>query len=1254
MESGKRKQTRFIRTISTVLAVTLTLLWAVPSGTGSAYQRFKAPCNLATQGNYIDGIAHEEDVVRRDKAMLVVTMQNLLKKYPDLLLSVGNPAANSYTKLHRGKGVSSFFSRTYAFPASEELLEKGIKDIYLVPSLVGASSYFAALFVREDGKYKYEAYTIDEMKESLEGLAEQGVINGDLEVLNHYRGLVTSAVMQDDVRFIDFSDDAIQAVSVFLDSIGANSSKGMLKGIVERRKVLLVGEELRGEIEKGKSVKRELAFPSDDRIITTEEEDAQKRAESILQNIFTLLGVKYSSAAEAFSAFWKLWEEDEEGTFDIDEVDYKLKISVKEAEEKMEDTEASNEGGMRFANRAYENMPNLGSYELHDCQETIDDLNDAFRIVAEKALPEKAKPHYEKYLLRLELEKKREAYEERLQQFVDAQNFESAAKMRDRIEEVNRNIRKKANVSKDYIEFFRSIPGIGPGNIRTKLFAVSKEKDALKGDVFEDEIKTILGENPSEAVEEAVGCLLPTARERVENGAVIVEVNENFIKMMHHYAVKGMKGKDGDILDYPRGSSTPEPVIGNYYYSLLFAVATHVIHGHLKIAETDGDAAPKPAELLLDEAFAQGERGNKYAYVNTLALWFHLVTVVEKNVRPEERMENHFMIRYKEAFRKLSEAEKKNLPRHMTDLVLQLRSRDAVPHKTFDYRPTGMTAEDVDKVLKEFPDSTSNEGASNEGGMRFAGKAYTQMPDMRSYELHDCGETIKDIRGVLRAVAEYRLPEHLKLAYKKYRNRMKLEKELASLKKELDKTVKDEKFEEAAKVKERIGKIKREIKDGRASVSEKDIKIFNSIPGLNPDNTRIKLFSVNNTSSLLPTDRVRVENGVAITEFNENFVKFMHHLASIGMKSPKGDVLEYPRDDIEHPRVLGNFWYSIIYSIATHTIDGHFEIHENGVARFIADESHAQRRRGNSHAYINKLVIWFYLITLVEQNSIPQDRLKNHFMKVYEEYFKEGLSKEEFEKFGEHITDMVLQFKDQGVSPYGTLRYIDTGMTPKDVDSILNEYPDTASNEGAPETHDKWAHAIADIFLEGEKAKEAIASGEKKMLILGTDWIKDKQLTLIQPLIQRIKQLGEQGAVNVVWQRQGEDSKSFALRAMRAKVDLGVRAKDMVIMGSVEGVNQQAFEGLRARDEFDKDSAFFVGMDGKRLDDDSFVRLLEAITFAMRMASGQKTLNHPKIMVGEAGPRMALFILIPDAEKIDPREAIENPYKNQLKIIRAA
>lgn len=551
---------------------------------------------------------------------------------------------------------------------------------------------------------------------------------------------------------------------------------------------------------------------------------------------------------------------------------------------------------------------------------------------------------------------------------------------------------------------------------------------------------------------------------------------------------------------------------------------------------------------------------------------------------------------------------------------------------------------------------------SNEGGMRFASHAYSNMPYLKAYKLEDCQETVDEFLRILREVAVHELPPDLKRQY-----------ELFSMNQDLDELVSEDRFEEAARLRDKMRALEGEmgiLPDDRDENLRKYEKIFDSIPGLNPDNIKF----TNISDGMLPTDIITRPNGRTIVRVNENFIKIMQHMSKKGLKGQSCkvtavDVLrDFRRYNFENPRVeYGDLYESIIYSIAIHTVRGHFSIRENGVARFETSEERAQSQRGRRLGYNNILAMSFYWVVILEaeEGQVPGERLKV-FMENNPEVYKE-LTPEERETMPLHLSALFVQLAREGNLQFFPFKMMETGMTAKDVEQIFKKYPNSASNEGKAQqeedwdlkanrekNRDFWAHAVVDIFLSGEGAKKRIETGQKKMLILGTDWIKDKQLMLLQPLIQKLKQLGDEGAVNVVWQRPGESDEDFASRAITEKSKLKVKVKDVVIMGSVKTVSQTVFDGMRGRDDEDENSAFFIGVDGKKLESDSFVRLLEMVTLAMRMASGHTPSGHPQIRVGKVGFRSALFILIPDAEKIDPKEAIENPYEGQLRIIKAA
>ncbi|MFH1664688.1 MAG: hypothetical protein ABIA77_00890 [Candidatus Omnitrophota bacterium] len=100
---------------------------------------------------------------------------------------------------------------------------------------------------------------------------------------------------------------------------------------------------------------------------------------------------------------------------------------------------------------------------------------------------------------------------------------------------------------------------------------------------------------------------------------------------------------------------------------------------------------------------------------------------------------------------------------------------------------------------------------------------------------------------------------------------------------------------------------------------------------------------------------VTKEDGTVLV--NENFVKVMHKIRELIAKQGWGKVDWVSDGDIHDlvpkwsggHRELGQFYMSILYSVAIHEMKGHFRI-ENGVILFNPDESWAQGERGGEAA----------------------------------------------------------------------------------------------------------------------------------------------------------------------------------------------------------------------------------------------------------------------------------------------------------------
>ncbi len=604
-----------------------------------------------------------------------------------------------------------------------------------------------------------------------------------------------------------------------------------------------------------------------------------------------------------------------------------------------------------------------------------------------------------------------------------------------------------------------------------------------------------------------------------------------------------------------------------------------------------------------------------------------------------------------------------------------------------------------------------SEGASNEGyvdsegqkGMiRFNDDAYKNMITMRGVEITDCQKTIADIKRIFHEIAVHEIGKHNESV-----DKLKIPEE-----------------EKAVR---------------RLSEDAKDI------PGVDPD----KIVVCKLSECLLPTDLVMVEGDKGYKVFkeiriNENFVKMMHKLRFTGIKGDLGKI--YASSKTAEAELLGEIYSSIIYSLAIHTIRGHFPINEYGFTVFNPDEVLAQQERGKSHLYINLLAMMYYWITVVEHNKAPGPRAEM-IMKNYPQIFA-GLTKKQREKLPQDLIDLcydLITHNAWHIPDY----ILPTGTTAEDVEGIFRDNPDAVSNEGEPEravlppgtlarvfqllhsegktqgvkdiierteglniltisgcldtlvefgivrtdlkeekktyepefitptrkeevikileannTLDRtdvkkvkgeiykvketlWADAILDALVQGSRAQEIRAKGEKIILALETDWIPEEQKALIQQLIQELDRLDAKGTVKVI---RG-DGDTLATNLMKTVEEERAPLQNVIVLASQDTLKNKEFDPIRATGDNDTDKAFLAGVDASGLKGDSYIRLLEMLTMAVRMALGQRSISgHPEIEVTIENARTVIFF--PKAEPLDYNN-IKKIYDAQRKLLAA-
>ena len=283
---------------------------------------------------------------------------------------------------------------------------------------------------------------------------------------------------------------------------------------------------------------------------------------------------------------------------------------------------------------------------------------------------------------------------------------------------------------------------------------------------------------------------------------------------------------------------------------------------------------------------------------------------------------------------------------------------------------------------------------SNEGTIIFRRDAYEQVLEFSAVDINDCDETIRDVKNIFSDVARHELNDH-----------------------------------NAA--------VDRDEKEKKISAAD--------MPGMNPDKIQVVRFL---DRCLLPTD---VVTGDGTIRLNENFVRLLFLMSMKGMRGKTGRIEDWPRTT--QRRFLGELYASIIYSLALHTIRGHFPINEWGFALFDSNEATAQVERGRKHAYVNVLAMLFYWLYCVEHCPRPDLRLEV-FMVKHPEVFAR-LSKDEIRKLPEHLEALFWDFagKNKAGKRVFPIKISNkpTGLTHKDIAEVMSKYPNPVSNEGGNE-----------------------------------------------------------------------------------------------------------------------------------------------------------------------------------------------------------
>ncbi|MEA3490000.1 MAG: hypothetical protein U9R44_06665 [Candidatus Omnitrophota bacterium] len=237
---------------------------------------------------------------------------------------------------------------------------------------------------------------------------------------------------------------------------------------------------------------------------------------------------------------------------------------------------------------------------------------------------------------------------------------------------------------------------------------------------------------------------------------------------------------------------------------------------------------------------------------------------------------------------------------------------------------------------------------------------------------------------------------------------------------------------------------------------------------------------------------------------------------------------------------------------------------------------------------------------------------------------------------------------------YGTARV--AGARAREVLEILDSVLASPAEVDFPELRAKilnvidpvWANAFVDAVVKDVGAEAVRETGKKMVIAVETGWVPETQKAFIQGLIQDLDKLESKGTVRIV--RGSADE--LAGKLLNVVKEERTPLKNIIVLADKKTIVRKEFAPIRARNDNDTDKAFIVGVDAEKLTDDSYIRLMEMLTMAVRMSLGLKPLsNHPEIEIGRVNSR--LYIFMPKAEPVD-LETIKALYNTQRRVLTAA
>ena len=162
------------------------------------------------------------------------------------------------------------------------------------------------------------------------------------------------------------------------------------------------------------------------------------------------------------------------------------------------------------------------------------------------------------------------------------------------------------------------------------------------------------------------------------------------------------------------------------------------------------------------------------------------------------------------------------------------------------------------------------------------------------------------------------------------------------------------------------------------------------------------------------------------------------------------------------------------------------------------------------------------------------------------------------------------------------------------------------------------------------------ANNQPFIIALGTSWIKGYekgkylQYNALNPLISSIRTYCESKGIPFI---VGEDDKLLSLiNAERAKE--GKTNAKVVVLAGESTVKSDEFSALRS----DEKNAFVVGVDNQELTEDSYIRLMEMLTIAIKLSAGLEVAQDSNAIIIKKDTEHNIYIFIPHSEPMNYEE----------------